>query len=340
MSTRRTKKQAKKKTTRIARAQSSPAGRSTVTSPAPEEADELDTAESNLHLRLGQRVRAARERRFMTRKQLSQQSGISLAYLARVENGTGNISLALLDQLGLALGLPIASFLDSEEPLGGDFTMIVEFLKRQPAERLAQIRRSLSERRDAGRIALIGIRGVGKSTLGPKLAEHLGVPFVELNREIERQAKMRVDEIHTVYGQRGYRRLERECLDRIIAEYPRVVLATGGGIVAEAATYELLLGSFYTIWLKATPLVMFERVLGQHDTRIAGAGMRREAIDNITRTLEARRHLYELAHATYDTSQESVERVVTALLKLRPLAKNERDPRAGVMIQQHGVQDE
>ncbi|HEX2732092.1 MAG TPA: helix-turn-helix transcriptional regulator [Polyangiaceae bacterium] len=324
MSTRRKTKQAKKKTTRAARAPGRPSELDSLSSPAPQTADELGAAESTLHLRLGQRVRAAREQRFMTRKQLSQQSGISLAYLARVESGTGNISLALLHQLGLALGLPIASFLTPEEPLGADFSMIVEFLKRQPPERLAQIRRALSERRDAGRIALVGIRGVGKSTLGPMLAERLGVPFVELNREIEKKAKLRVDEIHTVYGQRGYRRLERECLDRIIAEYPRVVLATGGGIVAEAATYELLLASFYTIWLKAMPQIMFERVLGQHDARIASAGMQREAIDNITRTLEARRHLYELAHATYDTSGESIEQVVADLLELRPLAKSER----------------
>lgn len=286
-------------------------------------ADDLSTAESNLHQRLGQRVREARARRFMTRKQLAQQSGISLAYLARVESGTGNISLGLLQRLALALSLPISSFISNEQPLGADFEMIVEFLKRQGPQRLAQIRKLLFENRGAKRVALIGIRGVGKSTLGPRLAERAGVPFVELNREIEKVAKLSVDEIHSVYGQRGYRRMERECLDRIVAEYPRVVLATGGGIVAEAGTYEVLLGSFFTIWLEATPEVMFERVLAQHDARIASAHMRSEAIDNITRTLEARRHLYELAHASYDTSGKEIDAIVTDLLDLRRQAESE-----------------
>lgn len=320
MSTRREKKSNDQRAARPTRSARTPADPKALRTAA----DELETAESNLHRRLGLCVRDARARRFMTRKQLAQQSGISLAYLARVEGGTGNISLGLLQRLALALNLPIASFLSPEEPQSADFTMIVEFLKRQEPERLAQIRRMLFENRGAGRIALIGIRGVGKSTLGPKLAERLGAPFVELNREIEKEAKLRVDEIHSVYGQRGYRRLERECLARIVSEYPKVVLAPGGGIVAEAATYEILLASFFTIWLQATPEVMFERVLEQHDARIASSHMRHEAVDNITRTLEARRHLYELAHASYDTSGKPVERIVTDLLELRRTAGKAR----------------
>jgi XRE family aerobic/anaerobic benzoate catabolism transcriptional regulator len=118
--------------------------------------------------------------------------------------------------------------------------------------------------------------------------------------------------------------MERECLDRIVVEYPRVVLATGGGIVAEAGTYEVLLASFFTIWLEATPEIMFERVLAQHDARIASAHMRSEAIDNITGTLKARRHLYELAHASYDTSGKPVERIVADLLDVRARAESER----------------
>ncbi len=278
-----------------------------------------DTTEGNLHELLGQRVRDARARRFMTRKTLAEQSGISLAYLARVENGTGNISLALLQQLANTLNLPIASFLSPEEPTSADFTMIVEFLKRQPPERLARIRRLLFAS-DARRVALVGIRGVGKSTLGPMLAERLGLPFVELNREIEKEAELAIDEIHSLYGQRGYRVLERNCLERIVGEYPEVVLATGGGIVAEAATYEMLLASFFTVWLKAKPQVMFERVLAQHDARIASAHMRSEAINNIARTLEARQHLYELAHASYDTTGRTVEQSIPELQALLPEA--------------------
>jgi len=283
------------------------------------------TAELNdgeLHVLLGQRVRDARARRFMTRKALAEQSGISLAYLARVEGGTGNISLGLLQRLSRALSLPMETFLASGEPPNADFTLIVEYLRRQTPQRLAEIRRQFYEGDSGGqRIALIGIRGVGKSTLGPLLAERIGVPFVELNREIEKHAELAIDEIFNVYGQHGYRELERSCLERVIAEYPSVVLATGGGLVAETATYELLLASFFTIWLKAKPRVMFERVLAQHDARIASPQLRDEAIENIARTLEARQPLYELAHASFDTSGKAAPKLVQSLLGLLPHAK-------------------
>jgi len=275
--------------------------------------------QGDLHQVLAQRVRDARARRFMTRKALALESGISLAYLARVERGKGNISLGLLQRLALALNLPVESFFAAEQAPNADFTLVVEFLKRQSPERLALIRRQLFDSHDrAQRVALVGIRGVGKSTIGPALAERLAVPFVELNREIEKEAGLAVSEIFTVYGQHGYRVMERRCLERIIVSHPRVVLATAGGIVAETATYEVLLSSFFTIWLKASPLVMFERVLAQHDARIASPELRHEAIENIERTLEARRHLYELAPAAFDTSSKGVEQVIGGLLSLLP----------------------
>jgi XRE family aerobic/anaerobic benzoate catabolism transcriptional regulator len=215
--------------------------------------------------------------------------------------------------------LPIESFLASEQAPNADYAMIVEYLKRQSPERLARIRRQLFDARDhAQRVALVGIRGVGKSTLGPLLAERCGMPFVELNREIEREAGLAVSEIFLVYGQQGYRVLERRCLERIISDHSRVVLATGGGIVVEPATYEILLSSFFTIWLQATPRVMFERVLAQHDARIASAELRNEALENIERTLKARRHLYELAPAVLDTTGHTVEEIVPALMALLP----------------------
>jgi len=289
---------------------------------------ELGASESDLHALLGRHVREARARRFMTRKALARDSGISLAYLARVEGGTGNISLGLLRRLALALSLPVESLLTSEAAPNADFTLIVEFLKRQTPERLARIRQQLFEgEADGQRIALIGIRGVGKSTLAPMLADRLGIPFVELNREIEAQANLALGEIFTLFGQRGYRVLERACLERVIAKYPNVVLATGGGVVAESATYELLLSSFFTIWLQARPRVMFERVLAQHDARIASANLRDEALENIGRTLEARRPLYELAHASLDTSGKSLEQLVPALQALLP-ALGKPKPRA------------
>lgn len=255
----------------------------------------------------------------MTRKALAQHSGISIAYLARIEAGTGNVSLGLLQRLALALNLPISSFVADEEPASADFTMLVEFLKRQSSDRLAHIRRQLIVGNGAARrIALIGIRGVGKSTLGPLLAEHLAIPFIELNREIEKEAGLAVSEIFSLYGQHGYRVLERRCIERIVLEYPRVVLATGGGIVAEAANYELLLSSFFTVWLRAKPQVMFERVLGQHDARIASVELREEALENIERTLQARQHLYELASASLDTTGRATGELVHSLVALMP----------------------
>jgi XRE family aerobic/anaerobic benzoate catabolism transcriptional regulator len=275
--------------------------------------------ESGLHRLLAQRVRAARAARGMTRKQLARHSRISLAYLARIESGTGNISLGLLFRLAESLNLPLESFLSRVQTHSADFMLILEFLKRQTPAELARIRRQLFDRDDAGspaakqRIALLGIRGVGKSTLGPLLAERLGVPFVELNRQIEAEAGLAVAEILNVYGQHNYRQLERRCLERVVMSYPKVVLATGGGIVTEPATYELLMSSFYTVWLKAKPQVMFARVMAQHDARIARPQLRGEALKNIERTLEARKHLYELADLTFDTSGRSSEQAARAL---------------------------
>lgn len=286
--------------------------------------------EAELHALLAQRVRLARAQRGMTRKQLAEQSGISIAYLARVESGTGNISLGLLHKLAVALNIPIESFLTPEETHGADFTVILEFLKRQRPDELARIRRMLLEKSAAPnhqtrRVALVGIRGVGKSTLGPILAGRLGVPFVELNREIEKEAGLAVSEIFMLYGQQGYRQLERRCLERVIVTHPKVVLATGGGIVTEPATYELLLSSFYTIWLKAKPQVMFERVMAQHDARIASPQLRSDALDNIARTFEARKHLYQLAHASFDTSGKAPDAIGRALLAMLSASASESD---------------
>lgn len=279
---------------------------------------------TELSLRLGQRVRAARAARAMTMKQLALESGISLPYLSRVEKGDGNISIAVLYRLAMALNLPLENLLSDNERYGADYALIVELLKRQSHEQLAEIRKWLAdyvEQRGASgphplRIALTGLRGAGKSSVGPMLARQLGVPFIELNREIEAEAGVSLNEIFWIYGQAGYRRLERRCLERVIATYPEVVLATGGGIVVESATYELLLHSFYNVWLKAEPHEHFERVMAQHDARIASPQLQQEAMENIHRTLEARQELYELAHAAVKTSGKTTEQIAEELTHL------------------------
>ncbi len=272
--------------------------------------------------RLAQRVRLLRAQRGMTRKQLAAQSGVSIPYLARVEGGEGNVSLALLHKLAKALGVPTDALLSDGEPQSGDLTIILEFLRQQPPHILARIRRQLmlptdtAESRTRDRIALIGLRGAGKSTLGPMLAARLGVPFIELNKEIERQAGIGVGEVITIYGQTAMRQLERESLERVIADHSRVVIATGGGIVAESGTYEQVLRSFYTVWLNTRPDVLFERVLREKDARIATPALHREALEHIHRMLEARTSLYRLADAVLDTSDMSLDGALNALASL------------------------
>jgi XRE family aerobic/anaerobic benzoate catabolism transcriptional regulator len=282
-----------------------------------------------LSQRLGQRVRSARAARAMTMKQLAHESGISLPYLSRVEKGDGNVSIAVLYRLASALSLPIENLLSDSDRHGSDYALIVELLKRQPQEQLGEIRQWLVEYAAKHnpssirpmRIALVGLRGAGKSTLGPLLAKQLGLPFVELNREIEADAGVNLKEIFWLYGQAGYRRLERRCLERVIATYPQVVLATGGGIVAEPATHELLLHSFYNVWLTAEPEEHFARVMAQHDARIASPHMNETAMENITQALEARAPMYKMSHAHVDTSGKTVQQTLKELVRLFPKQK-------------------
>lgn len=276
----------------------------------------------DLQQRVAQRVRAARAARAMSMKQLARESGISLPYLSRVERGEGNISLAVLGKLAAALHLSADSMLADDERYGADYALIVELLKRQQPSRLREMRKALlrAEASEGGRaprrIALVGMRGAGKSTLGPLLAQRLGLPFVELNREVEQEAGISLDLIFSIYGQAGFRQLEKRCLDRIIARHPEVVLATGGGIVVEPATYELLLHSFFCVWLHAEPQEHFRRVMAQHDARIATPELHEEAMANIVGALEARRKLYALAHASVDTTHREVDALVRQLDEL------------------------
>ncbi|WP_374263370.1 helix-turn-helix transcriptional regulator [Zoogloea sp.] len=279
----------------------------------------LDADSAALLARLSRNIRHFRGQRGMTRKNLAEQSGVSLPHLARMESAQGNVSVVVLGKVAKALNQPVASLFADEDARTGDFNLIVEFLKRQPVGNLARIREQIFAdyqptdglRKD--RIVLIGLRGAGKSTVGQALAERLGRPFVELNREVEQEAGLSLQEIITLYGQSGYRNLERRCLEQVVAKHPQVVLATGGGIVAEPLTYEILLNAFFTVWLHAEPDTHFRRVMDQHDIRIAKPALYREAMDNIHRTLEARDHLYRMAAFDVDTTQRSVDEVVARI---------------------------
>ncbi|SIO70794.1 shikimate kinase [Burkholderia sp. GAS332] len=281
--------------------------------PKPAPSTAANAAQDTLLANLARRVRVLRAQRGMTRKQLAAQSGVSVPYLARVEGGEGNVSVALLHKLSVALNVPMQDFLSDGTAQNADLTMLVQYLKQQPPATLARLRQQLISAPGfagvgpGGRIALIGLRGAGKSTLGALLAARLDVPFVELDKLIEQEAGIAIGEVITLYGQTGMRRLERRCVEQIIDTYPRVVLATGGSLVAEAATYELLLRTFYTVWLKARPEVHFTRVMAQNDARIATPALQREALEHIHRMLDARENLYQLANMTLDTSDLTPE---------------------------------
>jgi XRE family aerobic/anaerobic benzoate catabolism transcriptional regulator len=274
---------------------------------------------------LGDRVREARASRGMTRKILARDSGVSERYLAQLEGGQGNVSILLLRDIASALDIRLeALVLDGPQP-PVDLIHAVEFLRRLPASELVQARQMLAKhfggidqtmRRD--RVALIGLRGAGKSTLGARLAAHLEVPFYELDRLIEQEAGVSLGVIFDLYGQSGFRRLERRCLDDVIEHNPRFVLATGGSLVSEPATFERLLTTCFTVWLKAAPEDHMQRVVAQGDTRPMADN--RESMDDLQRILDAREPLYRKADVVIDTSAVGVDGSVEQLTRVLKLA--------------------
>lgn len=264
---------------------------------------------------VGARIRKAREARGLTRRELSERSGISQRYLAQVEAGEGNISVALLFRVAAALDRPVEGLLGRPTP-------------DEEAQRIAQLVAAADETtrrnvlnmltaqsgRRARRVALIGLRGAGKSTLGRRAAERLALPFVELNHEIETASGMPVADVMAFYGQEGYRALEKTALDRVTAEKDIVVLAVAGGIVSAPETFEMLLDRFHTIWLRASPQEHMDRVRAQGDERpMAGNPA---ALDDLKAILEAREALYARAEAVLDTAGRSEEDSLADLLDI------------------------
>ena len=268
---------------------------------------------------LGERVRAARARSGMTRKDLAGESDVSERYLAHLESGQGNISVLLLQKVAAALNLPLGELISGQDGQAVELTLIQQFLRRLPPQQLPRVRAQLMREFGSGplermkRVALIGLRGAGKSTLGAMLAKRLGVPFVELDREVEREAGTSLSEIFLLYGQQGYRRYERRCLEKVLRERDRCVIATGGSVVSEPGTYDLLLSTCFTVWLKALPEEHMARVVAQGDTRpMAGNA---EAMDDLRRILDGRGVLYGQADAIVDTAGRTVERSLKDLQK-------------------------
>lgn len=277
-----------------------------------------EAAVAEVITRVGERVRHARERRGIPRRVLSEMSCVSPRYLAQLEGGEGNISIGLLTRVALALDLRIEWLVGADDPWSSDSLRVAELFRS--ADRVTQeaVLKALAFEpgRDqrAGRICLVGLRGAGKSTLGRLAGARLGVPFVELAREIELTGGMPVEEIMALYGQEGYRKLESDALDRVIATHERMILAVAGGIVAEPATYNRLLARFHTIWVKATPEEHMERVRAQGDERPMAGNP--EAMAQLKSILRAREVLYERAPAQLDTTGVGVAESLEALLAL------------------------
>jgi XRE family transcriptional regulator, aerobic/anaerobic benzoate catabolism transcriptional regulator len=275
---------------------------------------------------LGARVRAWRARRGMTRKQLATDSGLSERFLADVEGGKGNVSINSLEAAAGALNITILDLLqDGPRPA---LARVQALLGRLDDAQLDLAYAMLAANFGAGdergrekRIALIGLRGAGKSTLGAQLAAQRGVPFVELDREIEREAGTSMNEILLLHGQAGYRRYERRALFRIAEDHADgVVMTTGGSIVSERETFDLLQSRFYCVWLKASPEEHMSRVVAQGDMRPFDAtrGPSGEAMDDLRRILASREALYARADAVVDTASRSEKQSLKDLERAVP----------------------
>jgi XRE family aerobic/anaerobic benzoate catabolism transcriptional regulator len=292
----------------------------------------LPDRDSDIYLRrLGERVRMLRNQRGMSRKALAKQAKVSERYLAQMESGLGNCSIVLLRRIARAIGLPLTQLVqDGAEP-ALDLVLLTQFLERLPTPALAQARELLmrtfsepSEGRRRKRIALIGLRGGGKSTLGALLAEKLDVPFIELNREIERRAGASLGEIFEMFGQETFRRAEREALDEILREHSHFVLATSGSIVTEPATLELLLSSCFTVWLRAEPQDHMKRVIAQGDMRPMAHSAR--AMEDLISILKSREPLYAKAEAALTTTGKTPEQNLSELLRVIALPSLSKEP--------------
>lgn len=232
--------------------------------------------------RLGDRVRGWRAEKGKTRKALALAAGVSERYLAQLESGDGNISVLLLRRLAHAMHLPVEDLVREHEP----------------APRSA-------------RVALVGLRGAGKSTLGEKLAASRGAPFVELDREVEREAGAALGEVFSMYGQDAFRRFERRALERVLKSHPRAVIAAGGSLVTDSGTYRLLLEHCYCVWLRASPTEHMQRVVAQGDLRPFHG--RAAALDEIRKLLDDREDLYSRADAVIDTSNRPIRQSLAEL---------------------------
>jgi XRE family aerobic/anaerobic benzoate catabolism transcriptional regulator len=288
---------------------------------APATASAGDAAAAAYLKALGDRVRKIRAQRGMTRRILARDSTVSERYLAQLESGRGNVSILLLRQIAAAMGVPLADLVHDGPERAVEFALAQQLLTGLGAADMAEAYQLLARQfgRDggeerAGRIALIGLRGAGKSTLGRIAAERLDVPFVEMAQEIATEAGTTLSEVFSLYGQSAYRRYERRALERVIAAHPRAIIATGGSLVSEPSTFATLLRACHTVWIKASPHEHMARVVAQGDMRPMKGSP--EAMEDLKRILDGRQALYSKADAAIDTSAKSPAECAEALVRI------------------------
>ena len=282
-------------------------------------APDADSKRSPFLESLGERVRTLRSRKGMTRRAVALAADVSERHLANLEYGTGNVSVLVLLQVAQALQCSLAELLGDVTTTSPEWLLIRELLGKRSEADLRRARVQLSEmfgeggnaQERKGRIALIGLRGAGKTSLGQRLADNLGFPFIELSREIEQFAGCQISEIHNLYGANAYRRYERRALEEAIQIYPEVVIATPGGLVSDSANFNLLLSHCTTVWLQADAADHMGRVAAQGDMRPMAAS--REAMEDLKRILEGRSAFYSKADLAINTSGRSEDQAFDAL---------------------------
>jgi XRE family aerobic/anaerobic benzoate catabolism transcriptional regulator len=271
---------------------------------------------------LGERVRELRSRRGMTRRAVALAADVSERHLANLEYGIGNVSMLVLLQVAGALQCSLAELIGDATTRSPEWLLLREMLEHRDEATLKRVRVVVGEMLGMGganegraarspRVALVGLRGAGKSTLGQRLADDLGFPFVELSREIEKFAGCSVNEIQSLYGQNAYRRYERRALEEAIQIYPEAVIATPGGLVSDAATFNLLLAHCTTVWLQAAPEDHMQRVAAQGDLRPMAAS--KEAMEDLKGILAGRSAFYSKAELRLDTSAQPLDATFVAL---------------------------
>ncbi|MDE2253358.1 MAG: helix-turn-helix transcriptional regulator [Betaproteobacteria bacterium] len=271
---------------------------------------------------LGERVRALRARRGLTRRAVALASDVSERHLANLEGGIGNASILVLLQVSQALQCSLAEILGDITTSSPEWLLIRELLEHRDEATLRRVRVSIGEMlgtggenaRHSSRIALIGLRGAGKSTLGKMLAEDLGFPFIELSREIEKFAGCSVAEIQSLYGMNAYRRYERRAIEESIQLYSEAVIATPGGLVSDASTFNLLLAHCTTVWLKASPEDHMKRVVAQGDLRPMASS--EEAMHDLKSILAGRAAFYSKAEFSIDTSAQPLHPTFLTLCQI------------------------